>query len=211
MPPGGTAGGGTLIGTVTVLTGGDRVRADLPGALPDYVAPISIFGFLIGITAFAAVFVLTGTVTLGVRQRLRELALLRTAGATPGQLRRLLNLESLLLAGCAAVPGAPLGIVVAEAVAERFRRLGAVRRSSPSTATPWSSSPPRPPGCWSRPSRPASPGGARPASPRPRRWPRPPSSPRADGSPGSSPRSWRPAAPSPCSRSCRSAGRSGWA
>lgn len=121
-----TAGKSTLIGTVTVLTGDERVRADLPGALPDYVAPISIFGFLVGITAFAAVFVLTGTVTLGVRQRLRELALLRTAGATPGQLRRLLNLESLLLAGCAAIPGAPLGIVVAETVAERFRRLGAV-------------------------------------------------------------------------------------
>ena len=121
-----TAGGSIVIGTVTVLTGGDRVRADLPGALPDYIAPISIFGFLIGITAFAAIFVLTGTVTLGVRQRLRELALLRTAGATSGQLRRLLSLESLLLAGCAAVPGAPLGVVVAEAVAARFRRLGAV-------------------------------------------------------------------------------------
>ncbi|GAA3192022.1 FtsX-like permease family protein [Dactylosporangium siamense] len=121
-----TAGGSTVVREVTVLTGDDRVRADLPGALPDYIAPISIFGFLIGITAFAAVFVLTGTVTLGVRQRLRELALLRTAGATPGQLRRLLSLESLLLAGCAAIPGAPLGIVAAETVAARFRRLGAV-------------------------------------------------------------------------------------
>ncbi|MET7672712.1 ABC transporter permease [Micromonospora luteifusca] len=115
-----------VAGDAPVLTGDDRVRADLPGALPDYIGPISIFGFVIGITAFAAVFVLTGTVTLGVRQRLRELALLRTAGATPAQLRRLLGVESLLLAGVAALPGIPLGVVFAHLVAARFRELGAV-------------------------------------------------------------------------------------
>ncbi|MER7894432.1 ABC transporter permease [Micromonospora sp. NPDC094482] len=113
-------------GKASVLTGADRVRADLPGALPDYIGPLSIFGFVIGITAFSAVFVLTGTVTLGVRQRLRELALLRTSGATPGQLRRLLGVESVLLAGLAALPGAPLGVLFAHLVAARFRDLGAV-------------------------------------------------------------------------------------
>lgn len=113
-------------GGAAVLTGAERVRADLPGALPDYIGPISIFGFVIGITAFAAVFVLTGTVTLGVRQRLRELALLRTVGATPGQLRRLLGLESVVLAAVAAVPAAPLGVLFAHVVAARFRTLGAV-------------------------------------------------------------------------------------
>ncbi|MEV4117810.1 ABC transporter permease [Micromonospora sp. NPDC049645] len=113
-------------GKAPVLTGADRVRADLPGALPDYIGPISMFGFVIGITAFSAVFVLTGTVTLGVRQRLRELALLRASGATPGQLRRLLGVESVLLAGFAALPGAPLGVLFAHLVAARFRDLGAV-------------------------------------------------------------------------------------
>ncbi|WP_433374827.1 FtsX-like permease family protein [Actinoplanes sp. CA-142083] len=108
------------------LTGDDKVRADLPGALPDYIGPISIFGFVIGITAFAAVFVLTGTVTLSVRQRLRELALLRTAGATPRQLRRLLGLESVVLAALAALPALPLGIVSARLVAARFQTLGVV-------------------------------------------------------------------------------------
>src|SRR6185436_9577718 len=76
--PAAFAAGARSVTDAAVHTGADRVRADLPGALPDYIAPISIFGFVIGITAFAAVFVLTGTVTLGVRQRLRELALLRT-------------------------------------------------------------------------------------------------------------------------------------
>ncbi|MEU4559475.1 ABC transporter permease [Actinoplanes sp. NPDC023936] len=115
-----------VAGDARVHTGDDRARADLPGAVPDYIAPISIFGFVLGLTGFAAVFVLTGTVTLGVRQRLRELALLRAVGATPGQLRRLLGCESVLLAAVAALGGAPLGIVLAEVVAERFRQLGVV-------------------------------------------------------------------------------------
>ncbi|GLI00961.1 ABC transporter permease [Phytohabitans aurantiacus] len=115
-----------VAGDAPVFTGADKVRGDLPGALPDYIGPISIFGFTIGITAFAAVFVLTGTVALGVRQRLRDLALLRTAGATPGQLRRLLGLESVVLAAVAAVPAMPVGVVVAGLVAARFRALGAV-------------------------------------------------------------------------------------
>ena len=80
--------------SAAVHTGADKVTADLPGAVPDYIGAISIFGFVLGITGFAAVFVLTGTVSLAVRQRLRELALLRTAGATPRQLSRMLGLEN---------------------------------------------------------------------------------------------------------------------
>jgi putative ABC transport system permease protein len=113
-------------GEIAVFTGDDRVRADLPGALPDYVGPISVFGFILGFTGFAAVFVLSGTVTLSVRQRARDLALLRAVGATPRQLRRLVGVESVVLAGAAALGGAPLGILVAEVVAARLRRLGAV-------------------------------------------------------------------------------------
>ncbi|MDG6107681.1 ABC transporter permease [Dactylosporangium aurantiacum] len=113
-------------GAADVLTGADRVRGDLPGALPDYIGPISIFGFVIGITAFAAVFVLTGTVTLSVRQRLRELALLRAIGATPRQLRRILGLENVVLAAVAGLLAAPLGVLFAEVVAARFQSLGAV-------------------------------------------------------------------------------------
>ena len=112
--------------TATVHTGADKVTADLPGAVPDYIGAISIFGFVLGITGFAAVFVLTGTVSLSVRQRLRELALLRTAGATPRQLRRMLRLEIVLVTLTAAVPALPAGVVVADLVAARFRELGAV-------------------------------------------------------------------------------------
>ncbi|MEU4768608.1 ABC transporter permease [Actinosynnema sp. NPDC023794] len=111
---------------VGVFSGADKVDGDLPGAVPDYVGAISIFGFVLGITGFAAVFVLTGTVSLAVRQRLRELALLRTAGATPRQLRRLLRMEVALVTVVATVPALPVGVVVARVVAGRFRELGAV-------------------------------------------------------------------------------------
>ncbi|MEN3269539.1 ABC transporter permease [Pseudonocardia sp.] len=113
-------------GAAAVHTGADKVTADLPGALPDYIGAISIFGFVLGITGFAAVFVLTGTVSLAIRQRLRELALLRTAGATPRQLRRMLSLEIAIVTLVAAAPALPVGVVVAHLVAARFRDLGAV-------------------------------------------------------------------------------------
>ncbi|WP_027345738.1 ABC transporter permease [Hamadaea tsunoensis] len=115
-----------MLGVSTVYTGPDKVDADLPSAVPDYIAAISIFGFVIGITAFATVFVLTGTVSLAIRQRLRELALLRAAGATPRQLGRLLSAETLLVTAVAAVAGTPLAVVTAEVIAARFRTLGAV-------------------------------------------------------------------------------------
>ncbi|MGC4937885.1 FtsX-like permease family protein [Kribbella sp. DT2] len=110
----------------TVYSGEDKARADLPGAVPDYISAISIFGFVLGITGFTAVFVLTGTISLAVRQRLRELALLRTIGATPRQLRRMLGLENGLVTLLAAVPALPLGLVAANLIAGRMRDLGAV-------------------------------------------------------------------------------------
>ncbi|MEK8104753.1 hypothetical protein NKG94_05325 [Micromonospora sp. M12] len=120
---------GQVAGDHTVLTGVDRVRADLPGALPDYIGPISIFGFVIGITAFAAVFVLTGTVTLGVRQRLRELALLRTAGATPVSCAAFSGGEPPARRGRRAARRAA-GVVFAHLVAARFRSWARCRPSS---------------------------------------------------------------------------------
>jgi putative ABC transport system permease protein len=116
----------TALGVETVYTGAAKVHADLPAALPDYIGAISIFGFVIGITTFATVFVLTGTVTLAVRQRLRELALLRATGATPRQLWRLLSAETLMVTLAATVGGLPLGVLAAQVIAGRFRTLGAV-------------------------------------------------------------------------------------
>ncbi|GIG66865.1 ABC transporter permease [Phytomonospora endophytica] len=65
------------------------------------------------LSAFAAVFVVASTFAFGVAQRRRELGLLRTIGATPGQIRRMLFGEALGVGLIAAVIGVVLGIGLA--------------------------------------------------------------------------------------------------
>ncbi|MBH1935385.1 FtsX-like permease family protein [Streptomyces sp. AV19] len=89
----------------TVLTGDDRGTVEHPEAVrgaEDLIALSGVFG---GLAVAVSVFVVSGTVGLCVRQRRRELALLRAIGAGRGMLRRLIVGETLLvavLAGAAA-------------------------------------------------------------------------------------------------------------
>ncbi|TDC84789.1 FtsX-like permease family protein [Actinomadura sp. 7K507] len=81
-----------------VLTGDDRGRAEDPGLIEgtdDLIPLAAAFGSL---AALAMVFVVAGTVGLSIRQRERETALLRAVGATPGQLRRMILAETMILA-----------------------------------------------------------------------------------------------------------------
>ncbi|BCJ38524.1 hypothetical protein Athai_60270 [Actinocatenispora thailandica] len=86
---------------------------------------------MLGVTGFTAVFVLVGAISLVARRRLRELALLRTVGATPAQLRRLLGVETALVGLVAGIPGAVGGALAADAVAQRFRDVGVVPAQFP--------------------------------------------------------------------------------
>lgn len=114
---------------VRVLTGDERVQADAPTALVSYTGAVGVFGSMAGITVFAALFVIAGTIAFAARQRLRELALLRTLGATPRQVRRLMGLEAWAIGVAAAVVGAPLGLWLAGWMGERFVATGAVPAS----------------------------------------------------------------------------------
>ncbi|WP_282796663.1 ABC transporter permease [Streptomyces sp. CC224B] len=116
-------------GNVRVLTGEERVRADAPAALVTYTGAVGVFGSMAGITVFAALFVIAGTIAFAARQRLRELALLRTLGATPRQVRRLLGLEAWAVGVAAAVAGAPVGLWLAGWMRDRFVDTGAVPAS----------------------------------------------------------------------------------
>ncbi|MEV6163198.1 FtsX-like permease family protein [Streptomyces sp. NPDC052052] len=96
---------------VTVLTGADRRRAD---ADPDrdseaLTAMNAMFGTAGGVTAFVSVFVVASTFAFAVAQRRREFGLLRTAGATPGQIRRMVIAEALLVGVLASAAGCVLG------------------------------------------------------------------------------------------------------
>ncbi|NDZ90553.1 ABC transporter permease, partial [Streptomyces sp. SID10115] len=78
-------------GGVRVLTGDARRYAD---ADPDrdseaLTAMNALFGTAGGVSGFVSVFVVASTFAFAVAQRRREFGLLRTAGATPGQIRRM--------------------------------------------------------------------------------------------------------------------------
>ncbi|MFC8273566.1 FtsX-like permease family protein [Streptomyces sp. NPDC057271] len=102
----------TLVGDrARVLTGHDRLRA---GPEPErdaeaLVALNSLLGTAGGVTAFVSVFVVASTFAFAVALRRREFGLLRTAGATPGQVRRMLLAEAAGVGVLSAATGCALG------------------------------------------------------------------------------------------------------
>ncbi|WP_212993366.1 ABC transporter permease [Actinoplanes auranticolor] len=123
---------------IQVLTGDDRRRAD-PDPDRDAEALMTVnalLGTAGGITTFVSVFVVASTFAFAVAQRRRELGLLRTAGATPGQVRRMVLAEAAVVgvlasaAGCVlGARGAPLlaGLLVDERLAPPWFVIGAHR------------------------------------------------------------------------------------
>ncbi|MFE0774734.1 FtsX-like permease family protein [Streptomyces sp. NPDC058861] len=101
-----------LVGSrARVLTGAERVRAD-PDPERDaraLTALNALLGTSGGVTAFVSVFVVASTFAFAVALRRREFGLLRTAGATPGQVRRLLLAEAAVLGVLASAAGCALG------------------------------------------------------------------------------------------------------
>ncbi|MFF4541080.1 FtsX-like permease family protein [Streptomyces aureus] len=121
---------------VRVLTGKARRYAD---ADPDrdgeaLTAMYAMFGTAGGVTGFVSVFVVASTFAFAVAQRRREFGLLRTAGATPGQIRRMVVYEALAVGVLASTAGCVLGAygaprlaewTVAESLAPRWFTIGA--------------------------------------------------------------------------------------
>jgi putative ABC transport system permease protein len=107
-----------------VLTGTARGDAEsLQGRLAreDLLSGLSVLGAL---AAFVAVFVVASAFALSVQQRHRELALLRTIGATPRQVRGMVAAEALVVALLGALAGVPLGFAVAAGERRLFVHQG---------------------------------------------------------------------------------------
>ncbi|MFF4845157.1 FtsX-like permease family protein [Streptomyces collinus] len=105
---------------VRVLTGDARRYAD---ADPDrdseaLTAMNSMFGTAGGVSGFVSVFVVASTFAFTVAQRRREFGLLRIAGATPGQIRRMVVHEALVVGVLASATGCVLGSYGAPRLAE---------------------------------------------------------------------------------------------
>ncbi|CAM5545376.1 ABC3 transporter permease protein domain-containing protein OS=Streptomyces fumanus OX=67302 GN=GCM10018772_32030 PE=3 SV=1 [Streptomyces fumanus] len=104
-----------------VLTGDARRAADT-GADRDREAVTALnalFGTAGGVAGFVSVFVVASTFAFTVAQRRREFGLLRLAGATPGQVRRTVLAEALLVGVAASAAGCALGGYAAPFLAAR--------------------------------------------------------------------------------------------
>jgi len=80
-----------------------------------------IFG---GIAVFVGAFVIANTFSITIAQRLRELALLRTLGASRRQILRAVLLEALVVGTLAALLGLAGGLLVAPGIVAAFDAVG---------------------------------------------------------------------------------------
>jgi putative ABC transport system permease protein len=75
-------------------------------------AAVAVLGVVMGAATFLAGFIVSSTFAFTVTQRRRDLALLRLAGGSRGQVRRLLLGEAVMLGGLGAAVGVPAGLGV---------------------------------------------------------------------------------------------------
>ncbi|WP_410784843.1 ABC transporter permease [Kribbella sp. C-35] len=100
-------------GNLAVRAGVDRGLAEHPDAESHRTALIAIAGSFGGIATMTMMFVVASTLALAAQHREREFALLRGIGTTPGQVRRMILGEALMVSlpavalGC--LPGIFLG------------------------------------------------------------------------------------------------------
>ncbi|TCC17476.1 ABC transporter permease [Kribbella speibonae] len=97
-------------GNLTVRAGVDRGLAEHPDAESHRTALIAIAGSFGGIATMTMMFVVASTLALAAQHRQREFALLRGIGTTPGQVRRMILGEALMVSLPAVVLGCLPGI-----------------------------------------------------------------------------------------------------
>ncbi|MFI7131644.1 FtsX-like permease family protein [Nonomuraea sp. NPDC050153] len=121
-----------------ILTGQDRALLDPTREADDQARnnANTIVGIAAGFAGFIAIFVVSSTFAFAVGQRQREFALLRTIGATAGQVRRMVQGEALLIAIVASALGAVIGPLGAPPILDWLGSLGmAPHWLTPSTSS----------------------------------------------------------------------------
>lgn len=101
----------------------------------DFNQGISIIGNILlgfaGVSLFVSIFIIYNTFAIVLGQRTKELALLRTVGADPAQLRRSVLMEATLIGAIASAIGIIAGIGVAFGLRGLFNMIGASLPDSP--------------------------------------------------------------------------------
>lgn len=112
--------------SILTLRGDDRGEAEFAGAASARESLVVIGAVFGGMVAMVAVFVAGSTLGLLVQQRQREMALLKAIGATPGQLRRMILGETMVIAVLAAALATVPGFYIGEFLLSRLAASGAV-------------------------------------------------------------------------------------
>ncbi|WP_030154249.1 FtsX-like permease family protein [Streptomyces sp. NRRL S-244] len=118
---------GSVGGSGAQVAAGDaRGPVEFLDAAGARIKLVSMGGAMGGTSLLVAILVVVGTFALSVQQRYRELALLRAIAATPGQLRRMIGREALVVGLAAGVAGALAGLPLAAWLHGRFVASGVV-------------------------------------------------------------------------------------
>ncbi len=112
-----------------VLSAPRDIAASLRASTADIRATMAL---LAAITLFAAAFLILNTLAMTVVERIRELGLLRAAGAGRLQVIRVVLAQALLLGTAGSAAGLVLGILLAELAAGWLRASGSVNLDGPS-------------------------------------------------------------------------------
>jgi putative ABC transport system permease protein len=100
-----------------VVTGDARGAAEYPELDRSRTVMIPVTAAFGGLAVFIAIFVVASTLGLSIQQREREIALLRAVAATPGQIRRMIAWEAVIVALVGSAAGIWPGIVLGRALA----------------------------------------------------------------------------------------------
>ncbi len=113
-----------LGGSVDVRTGADEARDQSDDIREDLsFLTIALLAFA-GISLFVGAFLIFNTFSITVAQRMRELALLRTLGATRGQVLRSVLGEGLVIGIGGSMIGLGLGVLAAAGIRALFKAIG---------------------------------------------------------------------------------------
>ncbi|HEY3905795.1 MAG TPA: ABC transporter permease [Streptosporangiaceae bacterium] len=113
-----------VAGSAQVLTGAARGAAEYPELEAARTTLIPVTAAFGGLAMFIAMFVVASTLGLSIQQREREIALLRAVAATPGQIRRLIAWEAVIVALIGSAAGIWPGIAAGRALARALVRHG---------------------------------------------------------------------------------------
>src|SRR4051794_39467408 len=109
-------------GNAAVLAGRARGNAESPSVQIGRTQLIAVAASFGGLGMFIAIFIVAGTMALIIQQREHEIALLRAVAATPGQVRRMIAWEAVIVSLVASAAGVVPGALLGKALARGFVR-----------------------------------------------------------------------------------------